>query len=136
MIKRQIVMNKIGQWPLATLILLSTSAWVYAEEVLSINAAVAEVVETNPGLAAISARAEALAALPDQLGTLPDPQLTFKLMNLPVDSFSFSQEGMTQTQIGFSQMLPFPGKLGLRQEAAQDVDAPVYRGGREQIQRG
>jgi len=100
-------------------ILMLVSAPLRAEAPLSIATAVAEVVEANPDLAAINARAEALAALPDQLGTLPDPWLSLKLLNLPVDSFSFSQEGMTQTQVGINQMLPFPGKLGLRQEAAE-----------------
>ncbi len=119
MINREKFMKKIVKWPLAALILLSTSAPLFAAEVLPIKAAVSEVLEVNPDLAAISARAEALAALPDQLGTLPDPQLSLKLVNLPIDSFSFTQEGMTQTQLAFSQMLPFPGKLGLRQEAAQ-----------------
>lgn len=88
------------------------------EQTLSMATAVAEVVAANPDLAAISARAEALAALPEQQGTLPDPQLSFKLLNVPIDSFSFSQEGMTQIRFGFNQILPFPGKLGLRQDAA------------------
>ncbi len=114
-------MKKIRTWRLTTFMLLvvSTPLQLHAEQPLSIAAATTEVVEANPDLAAISARAEALAALPDQLGTLPDPQLSFKLVNLPIDSFSFTQEGMTQAQFGFSQSLPFPGKLGLRQEAAQ-----------------
>jgi len=36
-----------------------------------------------------------------------------------VDSFSATQENMTQLQIGLSQSIPFPGKLGLREEAAR-----------------
>ncbi len=111
-------MKKVQKWLLAAAVLFA-SASLYAEQPLLIAAAVVEVVEANPDLAAISARAEALAALPDQLGSLPDPQLSLRLINLPIDSFSFSQEGMTQAQLGFSQMLPFPGKLGLLQEAAQ-----------------
>jgi len=109
----------------AAVVMMSVAFPLYAEEPLSIKeplsmaAAVVEVVEANPDLATISARAEALAALPDQQGTLPDPRLSLKFLNLPTDSFSFSQEAMTQTQLGVSQMLPFPGKLGLRQEAAQ-----------------
>ena len=107
------------KWRFIAIMVLVFSTPLRAEEPLTIATAVAEVVEANPDLAAISARAEALAALPDQLGTLPDPWLSLKLLNLPVDSFSFSQEGMTQTQLSISQMLPFPGKLGLRQDAAE-----------------
>ncbi|MFQ5487350.1 MAG: TolC family protein, partial [Gammaproteobacteria bacterium] len=85
---------------------------------LSLDHAVAMALAGNPGLAAIEARARALEELPAQKGTLPDPQLLFNLMNLPVDTFSFSQEAMTQVQIGISQMLPYPGKLALQEEVA------------------
>ncbi len=112
-------MSGCRQWRLIVVMMLLFSAPLRAEEPLTIAKAVDEVIEANPDLAAISARAEALAALPDQMGSLPDPWLSLKLLNLPVDSFSFSQEGMTQTQLGISQLLPFPGKLGLRQDAAE-----------------
>ncbi len=85
---------------------------------LPLDDAVAMALAGNPGLAAIEARARALEAVPAQKGTLPDPQLLFNLMNLPVDTFSFSQEAMTQVQIGISQMLPYPGKLALQEEVA------------------
>jgi len=85
---------------------------------LTLDDAVATALAGNPGLAAIEARARALDEVPAQKGTLPDPQLLFNLMNLPVDSFSFSQEAMTQVQIGISQMLPYPGKLALQEEVA------------------
>ena len=98
------------------LMLGMTSAW--AVEVLSVEKAVAEALAANPSLAAIEARAEALAAIPDQAGALPDPRLSIKMVNLPLDTFSFTQEGMTQFQVGISQMLPYPGKLALRSQAA------------------
>ncbi len=80
--------------------------------------AVSQALADNPGLAAIEARARALRAVPEQKGTLPDPQLLVNLMNLPVDGFSFTQEAMTQFQVGISQMLPYPGKLALQEEVA------------------
>lgn len=79
------------------------------------NIAVAE----NPNLAQIRARYEALAQIPSQAGTLPDPVLSFNAMNLPTDSFDRDQEAMTQMQIGVAQEFPFPGKLSLREEAAE-----------------
>lgn len=85
---------------------------------LSLSDAVAIAVADNPGLAAMRARAEAMAAIPEQQGTLPDPVLSFNALNFPVDTFSRSQEGMTQLQIGLGQKFPFPGKLGLREDAA------------------
>jgi len=85
---------------------------------LTLDNAVAMALEGNPGLAAIEARAQALRAIPEQKGALPDPQLFVNFLNLPTDSFSFSQEGMTQIQMGISQMFPYPGKLALQEEAA------------------
>ncbi|VAW85444.1 Heavy metal RND efflux outer membrane protein, CzcC family [hydrothermal vent metagenome] len=90
-----------------------------ATEILSLHKAVTKVLIANPGLAAIDARAKALAALPDQLETLPDPRLSINMLNLPLDSFSFTQENMTQLQLGISQVLPYPGKLALRSLAAR-----------------
>jgi outer membrane protein TolC len=86
---------------------------------LLVEDAVTIALADNPGLAAMKARAEALAAIPSQKGSLPDPRLSLNVMNLPTDSFDFTQEPMTQLQVGFSQMLPFPGKLALRMGAAE-----------------
>jgi outer membrane protein TolC len=63
-------------------------------------------------------RASAAAQVPSQAGTLPDPKLNLNAINLPVDTFSRSQEAMTQMQFGVSQSFPFPGTLRLRREAA------------------
>lgn len=90
-----------------------------APKPLLIKDAVAMALADNPGLASMKARAEALAEVPSQKGSLPDPRLSLNVMNLPTDSFDFSQEPMTQLQVGFSQMLPFPGKLALREAAAE-----------------
>lgn len=95
-----------------------------AAELLSLEQAVAMALASNPSLAAIEARAQALATVPDQSGALPDPSLSLNLVNLPLDSFSFTQEAMTQFQIGISQVLPYPGKLALRsQMATQEADS-------------
>ncbi len=92
---------------------------VQAAEVLLLEQAVDEALTANPSLAAIEARAKALAEIPGQADSLPDPTLSLNLLNLPLDSFSFTQEGMTQFQVGISQALPYPGKLALRAEVAQ-----------------
>jgi outer membrane protein, heavy metal efflux system len=89
----------------------------------------------NPNLAEMRARADAYAAIPSQVGTLQDPIISFNALNLPIDTFDFSQEAMTQRQFGINQAIPFPGKLGLREEAARyeadaaakDVDETRFR---------
>ncbi len=85
---------------------------------LSFSAAVEIALADNPSLASMQSRAQAMAAIPSQVGTLPDPKLSFNALNLPTDTFSTGQESMTQMQVGISQTFPFPGKLGLREDAA------------------
>tara|TARA_R110000772_G_scaffold263170_2_gene382776 strand:- start:2652 stop:3959 length:1308 start_codon:yes stop_codon:yes gene_type:complete len=87
--------------------------------VLTEQNAIILALENNPNLAQMQARYEAMKSLPSQVGTLPDPILSLGAVNFPTDSFERSQEGMTQLQIGFSQAFPFPGKLDLKEEAAE-----------------
>jgi cobalt-zinc-cadmium efflux system outer membrane protein len=88
------------------------------QAVLSLQSATELAVQDNPDLAQIQARAQAMAAIPSQEGALPDPQLSFNAMNLPVDTFSLEKEDMAQLGFGISQAIPFPGKLALREQAA------------------
>ncbi len=87
--------------------------------VLSLETAVSVAIDTNPTLAEIKARYQAVEAIPSQSGALPDPALSFQLMNFPTDTFRFNQEPMTQVSFGISQGIPYPGKRKLRTEAAE-----------------
>lgn len=89
------------------------------EAMLSLDQAIKLALTDNPGLAEIKARAEALATLPSQEGALPDPTLNFDTLNVPVNSFNLHKEDMTMMDIGVSQMIPFPGKLALKEKAAE-----------------
>ena len=111
---------KVVKWSLGLWLagLMVMNAAVARAEVLSLEAAVQEVLASNPSLSVIEARAQALAQIPDQAETLPDPVLSVNLANLPLDSFSFTQEGMTQLQVGVVQALPYPGKLALQSAVA------------------
>ncbi len=90
------------------------------QAVLPLDIAIALAEQSNPGLAQRQAQAEAMSALPSQLGSLPDPMFSMGLVNLPTDSLNTSQEAMTQWQLGISQEIPFPGKLALKQQAATE----------------
>ncbi len=87
--------------------------------ILTVDQAVEIALRSNPNLAEMQARAQAAAAIPSQVGSLPDPTIEFNALNLPVYGFSLDQEAMTQLQVGLSQAIPFPGKLGLKEEAAE-----------------
>ncbi len=99
-------------------ILAFSTSGSYAVQALSLQDAVELAVQDNPSLAQIKARSESLAAIPSQVGSLPDPVLSFNALNMPTDTFDLSQEPMTQMQFGVQQILPFPGKLALREEAS------------------
>ncbi|RLA14025.1 MAG: transporter [Gammaproteobacteria bacterium] len=92
------------------------------DPLLSVRGAVDVALFNNPSLAQMQARYRALAEIPAQLGTLPDPVLSVNALNFPTDTFHVGQEGMTQMQLGISQLFPFPGKLALR-ERASELDA-------------
>ncbi|WP_174482317.1 TolC family protein, partial [methanotrophic endosymbiont of Bathymodiolus puteoserpentis (Logatchev)] len=114
---------------IAYFVLLVLSCIVDAKpaNLLSLQAAIDRAVQDNPSLAQIQARSEALAAIPSQVGTLPDPVISFNALNLPVNSFDLAQENMTQMQGGISQDIPFPGKLSLREQAASyQAEAATY----------
>ncbi|MDQ6964756.1 MAG: TolC family protein [Mariprofundales bacterium] len=99
------------------------SSWSAESTTLSLQRAEQLALQHNPALTAAGKRAEAMAAAPPQVGSLPDPTVSFKALNLPVDSFSTTQESMTQLQVGLSQSVPFPGKLKLKSQAAEELAA-------------
>ena len=110
-------------------VLLFLSGIVHAQDasLLTLQSALEIAVQDNPSLAEIQARSEAMAAIPLQAGTLPDPVISFNALNIPADTFDLAQENMTQLQGGISQAIPFPGKLALREQAAEhEAEAAAY----------
>lgn len=90
-----------------------------SEMPLAEHAAITIAIENNPSLAEMRARFESLKEVPSQVGALPDPMVSFNAMNIPTDTYELDQEAMTQLQVGISQVFPFPGKLGLKEKAAE-----------------
>lgn len=66
-------------------------------------------------------------------GTLPDPKVSINIANLPVDTFNFGQEGMTQLKVGVSQMIPRGDSLAIKQQQLQIVSSqyPFLRQNRQ-----
>lgn len=50
---------------------------------------------------------------------LSDPTLSLGLVNMPVNSFSFSQEPMTGKMIALNQKFPFPGELSAKEKVLE-----------------
>lgn len=106
---------------------LLLAAAAFAQEVRStassldrlIDAAIAD----NPDLAVLRSRIAAAEAEVPQAGSLPDPQGMVALSNLPVGDLSLERSPMTGIQLGLRQMIPYPGRLDLRELAARhDVE--------------
>ena len=70
----------------------------------------------NPALRAARLRADAAVERTRPAGTLPDPQLTFGLLNRPVRDYGRTDQAMTMNSFQVMQRLPWPGKLGFREE--------------------
>ena len=79
---------------------------------------IGEALSGNPDYLALQNQWHAAKAQVPQAGALPDPTLGLALGNLPVNSFAFDQEPMTGKKLSLMQMLPFPGKLGTKQDIA------------------
>jgi len=73
----------------------------------------------NPGIKAALDRAAAARARIGPTGARPDPILMAGVINLPVRSLSFTEDEMTMKMVGVEQILPYRGKLGLRQRIAK-----------------
>lgn len=78
-----------------------------------------EALRNNPELKAAERKLDAYSEKPSQEESLDNPRLGLGFLNLPVNSFSFDQEPMTQKQISVLQKVPFPGKLPLKGEIAR-----------------
>jgi len=98
-------------------VLYSASAWADGADVLTLEMA-EQAVLNHPAIQQSEQHARALAAVPAQVSTLPDPRVSLNLLNMPLSSPSLSREAMTQMQLGVSQAIPYPGKLDLRAKAA------------------
>jgi outer membrane protein TolC len=73
----------------------------------------------NPEIVATRRLAEAASARVPQAGALPDPMLGVGLMNVPVTRPGLDNDMMTMAQLRLAAELPWPGKLGLREEVAR-----------------
>ena len=62
--------------------------------------------DSEPGHAAMLARAEALDDESVFAGELPDPTMRMGIANYPIDSGGFTTEGMSQVQMGIRQAIP------------------------------
>ena len=100
---------------------------------LSLEQAVKQAQTLDPWLTGNIHQQQALEALSIAANTLPDPKVSIGIANIAADSFSFSQEPMTQFQVGVSQLFPRGDTLALmnQQLKTQSMQYPYLRQDRQ-----
>jgi len=103
------------------------------KSVLTFETAIKTAQKNDPWLSGNAHQQQAVKLMGQATNSLPDPKVSFGLANLPVDGFDFSQEAMTQAQIGISQVFPRGDTLALKsqQYKTQSEAFPYQRQDRE-----
>ena len=94
---------------------VETDATVFEEHTLTPDSLVALVLRVNPGIAELSAAAEAAAFSVEPAGSLDDPVFSY---SLAPRTFGREGQGLNQ-KIELSQSIPWPGTLAAREQAAR-----------------
>ncbi|MDE2254497.1 MAG: TolC family protein [Betaproteobacteria bacterium] len=107
--------RRVAALPLMFLLgpLLASVAAQAQDAPLTLRAAEAQLAQANPSLAAATQRIRALQHQAAAATHLPDPHVSFDAVNLPTNSFSLTQQGMTMLSVGVSQSFSPIGKLAL-----------------------
>lgn len=83
-----------------------------------------ELLQSNPEIASAKNRYMAATKLPIQVGTLPDPMVSFTNFGVGHPFSGLNGSDFAYWGIGVTQELPYPGKLSLRSRIAQKgIDA-------------
>jgi outer membrane protein TolC len=85
---------------------------------LSLSLAVAEALENNPEIQLLRQRVSVVSARAKQAPYLEDPQIAFQLGGVPLSNPTSLNQADTNS-IGIRQMVPFFGKLSLKEKIAQ-----------------
>jgi len=107
-----------------------------AEQPTPLSALLDEATRNNPDILAARRGWQAATQVPSQVSTPPDPQVTIQHVSVgsPRPFAGFSNSDFSYIGFGISQDLPYPGKLKLKGEAAQQ-DAAVGREKLEAVRR-
>lgn len=117
--------NKSNNWILIIGVILNLFAASLvvgqkAQQPEDLQKLIEEALENNPQIKVFGRAVQANQAAIPQASSLPDPQLNFNLLNIPVDTYDLNQEAMSGKQLSVVQKIPFPGKLGLQEDIARD----------------
>jgi len=116
--------------------LLAATALPAADLPTPLSALLDEATRSNPDIQATRLGWQAATQVPSQVSTLPDPQVTLQHFSVgsPRPFAGYSNSDFAYIGFGISQDLPYPGKLKLRGETAQQ-DAAISRNKVEAVRR-
>jgi len=114
----------LGKISLLILILLISSVSVFAGPSKLLDKLMNQAIEVSPQIKMLQAKLNAAKNKIPQNSNLPDPLIKLGLVNLPTNSFSFTQEPMTGKMISVTQGIPFPGKLAANEDV-NSVDPEI-----------
>ncbi len=104
---------------LAPLLVFQLAAAAFASEApLTLAGAVKQALKKNPEIQQLQHRLRAMEAKAKQVPYLEDPQIAFQLGGVPLSNPTSLNQADTNS-IGIRQMVPFFGKLGLKEKIAQ-----------------
>ncbi|WP_417446214.1 TolC family protein [Kangiella sp.] len=100
-----------------------------AAKSLTLEQAISLAQNNDPWLQSNQYRQQAVEAQSISANTYADPMISISAANLPVDSFDFSQEAMTQLKVGVTQALPRGDSLELTQKRLNQLsqEFPLQR---------
>jgi outer membrane protein, heavy metal efflux system len=118
------------------ILLFSTLKLLAADQPTPLSALLDEATRNNPDILAARRGWQAATQVPSQVSTPPDPQVTIQHVSVgsPRPFAGFSNSDFAYIGFGISQDLPYPGKLKLKGEAAQQ-DAALGREKLEAVRR-
>jgi outer membrane protein TolC len=125
---RWTLMNRTKYWillPVITCVLIapvstdSIQATDSGEGKLYLREIVEEAYENNPEILRVKNEWMAAQNVPSQAGSLPDPMLILGLRNVGFDELTLGDEMMSTASVSIGQSIPFPGKLGKKEEIAR-----------------
>ena len=89
---------------------------IFAKNELSLEKIERIAIKTSPELSLLRHKEQALYESSVAAAQLPDPKLQAGLINVPTDSFSLTQENMTQLKLGIAQVFPKGDSLAIKSE--------------------
>ncbi len=102
---------RLGMFPIVLLLLLVMLNTFAQNQSDNLEYLIGRAIAESPKIKMLESKLNSAEQRIPQNSNLPDPEVVLGLVNLPVNSFSFSQEPMTGKMISLSQAFPFPGKL-------------------------